>query len=60
MMISIALAILLATVMGKLNSKDLPSGKFLDDLIVLAILERKFLLSLRIIKFSQGHFLTRV
>ncbi len=33
--------------------KDLPSGKFLDDSIVLAILERKFLLSLRIIKFSQ-------
>jgi hypothetical protein len=35
------------------NSKDLPSGKFLDDSIVIAILERKFLLSLRIIKFSQ-------
>ena len=33
--------------------KDLSSGKFLDDSIVLAILERKFLLSLRIIKFSQ-------
>ena len=33
--------------------KDLPLGKFLDDSIVLAILERKFLLSLRIIKFSQ-------
>ena len=32
--------------------KDLPLGKFLDDSIVLAILERKFLLSLRI-KFSQ-------
>jgi hypothetical protein len=33
--------------------KDLPLGKFLDDSIELAILERKFLLSLRIIKFSQ-------
>jgi hypothetical protein len=33
--------------------KDLSSGKFLDDSIVLAILERKFLLRLRIIKFSQ-------
>ncbi len=36
-----------------LIQKDLPLGKFLDDSIVLAILERKFLLSLRIIKFSQ-------
>ena len=36
-----------------INHRKTPSGKFLDDSIVLVILERKFLLSLRIIKFSQ-------